>query len=135
MITCLNSLFCKECRVESDGLMSFISMFSSFSRQEMPATTPLCFVCFLELSIMEYQESGSPELKIHIVVSAPWGLTMGDSYHQPPFKPVSETIARAVLAIPYGEIEFMEFGQYLFEVYVNDKLLNTTALNITQSRT
>jgi hypothetical protein len=98
----------------------------------MPATIQLCFVCFLELSIKEYQDSGSKDLDFRIIVTAPWGVAIGDSHHKIPFRQVSETTARATLASQYGDITFMEFGKYTFEVFVNNGLLHTATLDITQ---
>jgi hypothetical protein len=84
MIKNLNTLFCKECRIEDDGLITLASIYSGFSRKDMPASIPLCFVCFLELPLVNQNSCVSDEFNSRVVITAPWGLTIGDSRQKIP---------------------------------------------------
>ena len=132
MIRCLNTLFCKELRVEDDGLMTIASIYSGFSRRDLPANIQLCFVSFLELSFDNIDEIIKQEFNARVIINAPWGLTIGDSKQKIPFRQISDSLARSTLAIQFGEVVFTEFGQYAFDVFVNDEHLCTATLDIVQ---
>lgn len=132
MIKCLNTLFCKECRVEDDGLMTLASIHSGFRRREMPVTASFCLVCFLELSLDEYQKKDVKELDLRILVFAPWGETIGDGHPQVAFRQISESIARGTVVSEYDNVTFTQFGRYSFEVFLNKERLYVATLDIDQ---
>jgi hypothetical protein len=130
LVKCLHSLFAKDCRVEPDGLMSLISIYSSVSPPQMPANIPLCFVCFLELDLEKYKETQLMELETRVLINAPWGPNISDTRTNAPFIQISEKTARSAVSIPFGKVQFYEYGEYEVQVFINDRLIHTTHFNI-----
>ena len=130
MIKCLNSLICKEYRIEDDGLITLDSIYSAVTRKDMPTTISLCLVSFMVLSIKEYEISHKKELEVRVITIAPSGITIGDSHSNVTFRQISDMEARGNLIIQYGPTTFTEFGRYLFEIFYDYERLDSITLDI-----
>ena len=134
-VKCLNSLFCQRCIIEANGGMTLQSIHSStLIVAQFPVKIPLCFVFFLELDVNRYEQSGLKELEIRVLINAPWGLTISDTRPEAPFKQISPEKAICNITIPFGVIDFFQAGEYAFEVFVNNKLLHTAILSLTEAQ-
>ena len=131
MVKCLNSLFAQNCRTEPNGQISIISIYNSIVTPTMPLTIPLCFICFLELSLENYQKSDIKDLEIRILVNQPWGTNISDMRAKPHFVQRSDEVAISHHVTDFGNVEFFEFGKYEFQVFLNKvSLLHTNFLEI-----
>jgi hypothetical protein len=132
MVKCLHSMFCKECIYEADGLISLSSIFDHVYFPILPAKMPLCFVCFLELSLEKYNMSDVKDLDVRILIKTPSGVNASETRPEIPFRQVSNEKAQAAVAVSFGEITLYEFGKYDFEVFSNDMLLYTNFFEVIQ---
>jgi hypothetical protein len=130
MIKCLNTAFCESYKTEDDGLITLEAIYTDFNPPGMPAEVKLCFVCSLELAIAE--RNMDKDFELRVIIKSPQGRTVDDCRQQIFFQQYTETTARCMVIIKYGEFTFTEFGKQSFEVYVNDKYLHTSVLNLNQ---
>jgi len=130
MVQCLNSIFSQDCRIEPNGQLSIISIYSRIIVPDIPATIPLCFTCFFELSLEKYKQSDVKELEVRILVNAPWGANFSDIRRNLPFTQISDKTARSNFAIPFGKMDFLDYGKYEFQVFINNRLIHTNFLEI-----
>ena len=132
-VKCIYSLFCKHCEIEADGLITLHSIHSgNLTVAEFPIKIPLCFVFFLELDLNRYKQSDEKGINVRIIVNSPWGQTIGEMRPATPFVEVSPDKAVCNVSVPYGETMFWQAGEYTFEVFVNNSLLRTTTLNLSE---
>lgn len=122
MVRCLHSLICKECQVDADGTISIISIYPRLTFSSLPAKLPLCFVCFLELSLEKYYQSVQ-DLEVQIVITSPSGRVIRDTRKDDVFEQISADKARLTTPVNFGEVEFLEFGTYTFQVFFKSELL------------
>jgi hypothetical protein len=131
MVRCLHSLICKECQVEEDGTISIISIYPRLTFSSLPATLPLCFVCFLELSLEKYYQNVQ-DLDVHILITSPSERIVSDTQKADVFEQISADKARLTTSVNFGEVEFLEFGTYTFQVFFKNELLCDDFFEIVQ---
>jgi hypothetical protein len=129
-VRCLKTLFCKECRVEADGLMSLLSIYDVYYSRRLPETIPLWLVCFLELQTAKAARAADGRYQLEVTLRSPNGLVSPVGSESILFRKYDSRVAYGSHAMRLIDATFWEFGSYIFEVSVNGARLAEARLMI-----
>jgi|RifCSP13_3_1023840.scaffolds.fasta_scaffold143041_2 hypothetical protein len=133
-VRCLHALVCEAARLEPDGTTTLVSLFTRITTARLPLTRRLCYACFLELDLAQPDRLGRETVEIGLRIHSPLGAMLHNSGRQARFVSHAFEAMRCCLTIPVDELSFSDYGDYVFELYLDDEFLHREVLTVKPDR-